>query len=99
MFNPSKQQKQIGDDFTTIPNQDLHALGSEGADMLIFTTAEMEPYARRIADLHTRHLGQKVVTVTQQEVYNEFSSGTPDPMAYRLLAQMLFQSEARSTTS
>lgn len=95
VFNPSKQQKQIGDDFTTIPNQDLHALGSEGADMLIFTTAEMEPYARRIADLHTRHLGQKVVTVTQQEVYNEFSSGTPDPMAYRLLAKMLFQSEER----
>lgn len=95
VFDPSKPQKQIGFDWTRVDNQDLHALGAEGADLLIFTTCDMEPYARRIADLHTSHLGDKVAVVTPQIVYNEFSSGTPDPMAYRMLAKMLYQSPGR----
>lgn len=94
VFDPSKTQKQIGTDYAPVENQNLHGLSGEGIDMLIFSTRDMEPYARSIADLHARHLGQRVEVVTPQTVYNEFTSGTPDPMAYRLLAKMLYQNTA-----
>lgn len=94
VFNPSRPQKQIGTSYQTVANQDLHGLIQEGADLLVFSTNELLPYARRLAALHEKYDGIKVVVVTPETVYNEFTSGTPDPMAYRMLCKLLYQSPA-----
>lgn len=50
----------------------------------------MMEYAHRIADLHKEYDGQRVIVVDPQTVYNEFTSGNPDPMAFRMFAKMLY---------
>lgn len=95
VFDTDKTQKQIGDDFREVPNQNLHALQNEPIDMVIFTTESLEGYAQRIADLHGQYDGQKVVVVRQQQVYDEFTAGNPDPLAYRMFAKMLYQNGGR----
>lgn len=70
-----------------VPNQDLHA--REVPDMVIFTHPDWLAQARRVADLHsTGDDALDVLVVTAQEVYNEFSSGSPDANALRKLLKM-----------
>lgn len=71
-----------------IANQDLHALSN--IDYVIITPEEFLPQATRLAKKHeeTDHVTWAVVT--DQQVYNEFSSGTPDVTAYRWLMKMLY---------
>ncbi|MCM1476135.1 MAG: C25 family cysteine peptidase [Muribaculaceae bacterium] len=93
VFDTSRPQMQIsgwGDSYSPIANQNLHAYGEEGADLLIITIPKFREYAERIAELHRRKEGLKVVVATTEECYNEFSGGVPDPMAYRSLAKMLY---------
>lgn len=94
VFNPAMQQKQI-ETWTPIANQNLHALQTEGADLLIFSTDYMLPYARRIAQIHEQYDGIKVAVVTPRELYDEFNTGTTDPLVYRAMAKMLYQNEER----
>lgn len=73
-----------------VPNQNLHALGQ--TDMVIIVPSSenfLEP-AQRLAQAHRLHDGITVVVVTAAQVYNEFSSGTPDATAYRRLMKMLY---------
>lgn len=71
-----------------VPNQNLHALTSP--DLLIVTTQTCRDQALRLAAAHRESQGLDVAVVTQQEIFNEFSSGTPTPMAYRRFAKMLY---------
>lgn len=91
VFNPARAQKHINDDWQPVKNQNLHALQNEAADMIIFTTENLREYADRIADLHNKYDGSRVVVVTPQEIFDEFNHGTPDATAYRLFAKMLYQ--------
>lgn len=77
-----------------VSNSNLHALASEGADLIIITTANMRPYAERIAVLHQEHDGIRTLVADVRDVYDEFSGGTPDPMAYRSLARMVYKQGA-----
>lgn len=72
----------------TVTNQDLHSL--ETPDMLIITPPEFRSQAQRIADLHTEKDSMLVHVVVPNDIYNEFSSGTPDVNAYRKLAKMFW---------
>lgn len=76
-----------------IPNQNLHALAD--VDMVIITTpnADFIKQAQRLADAHEEHDGLKSAVVTSEQVYNEFSSGTPDATAYRRFMRMLYDKE------
>jgi len=94
VFNPSQRQKKIEPEYARVKNQDLHALKGEPIDMVIFTVPDMATYARRIAELHQSLDGQRVEVIDPQTVYNEFTSGNPDPMAFRMFAKMLFQNES-----
>lgn len=78
--------KMVGD----VPNQDLHAM--EQVDMVIIvpSNGSFIAAAERLADAHRSMEGLKVKVVTAQQVYNEFSSGTPDVTAYRRLMKMLY---------
>ena len=73
-------------------NQNLHAL--EVPDLLIVTNKEFMNEARRVAELHRTHDGMVVHVVDQEQVFNEFSSGTPDAMAIRLLCKMFYDRNA-----
>lgn len=86
-FDPTKQLKKI-DSYEPVENQNLHAM--QVPDMLIITNANLKEQAQRVADLHAAVDGLSVAVVDQEQVFNEFSSGTRDGMAYRLLSKMLY---------
>ena len=67
----------------TISNQDLH--GAQVPDYLIVCHHDYLQQAERLADLHRIREGLDVLVTTQEEVFNEFSSGKPDPVALRQL--------------
>lgn len=71
-----------------IANQNLHGLNTP--DMLIVTNEYFYPEANRLAQMHRDHDGMTVHVVQQEQVFNEFSSGTPDASAIRLLCKMLY---------
>lgn len=72
----------------TITNQNIH--GQLVPDMIIITPGEYMTQAQRIADLHHQMDGMSVLVVNEKEVFNEFSGGTPDAMAYRMLCKMFY---------
>ena len=73
-----------------IMNQDHHA--DEAVDMVIIipTNQQVVSEAERIKAWHEEHDGLRVRIVPADELYNEFSSGTPDATAYRRYMKMLY---------
>lgn len=71
-------------------NQNLHAV--EQADMVIIVPSNgtFLQAAERLAQAHRANDGLTVTVVTAQQLYNEFSSGTPDVTAYRRFMKMLY---------
>ena len=69
-----------------VSNQDLHS--SPVPDMVVITPSEYREQAQRIATLHHQADSMRVLVVSDNEVYNEFSGGTPDAMAYRMVCKM-----------
>ena len=77
---------KIGD---LVVNQNLHGL--EQIDMAIISPSAFVAEAERLAAYHkasSRNL--KVVVVTPEQIYNEFSSGVPDASAYRRFMKMFY---------
>ena len=70
--------------------QDRHA--DPQADMVIIIPANrvMQEQAERLKQLHEQADGLRVTVVPADELYNEFSSGTPDGNAYRRYMKMLY---------
>lgn len=98
VFDTTEPQLQISGyekAYNKIENQNLHSLKDEGADFIIITTPKFKPYAEEIARLHREYDKIKVAVATTEECYNEFSGGTPDPMAYRSFARMLYFNECK----
>lgn len=58
-------------------------------DLVIITPASLLPEANELADLHRKYQGMDVRVVAAQDIYNEFSSGTPSAIAYRRYAKFL----------
>ena len=73
-----------------ITNQDHHADGFADMVIIIPTTQTWAGQAQRLADYHAQHDGMRVTIVPADELYNEFSSGTPDANAYRRYLKMLY---------
>jgi hypothetical protein len=71
-----------------IPLQNLHALPQ--TDMVIVAPPAFVGDAGRLAEFHREHTGISVEVVTPEQVYNEFSSGTPDATAIRRLMKMFY---------
>ena len=70
-----------------LDNQNLH--GSAAADLVVVSTPGLLPQAQRLSGLHEVFDRLSTLTVTDEEVYNEFSSGKQDPMAIRSLLRHL----------
>ena len=73
-----------------ITNQDHHA--DPQADMVIIipTSQKLRKQAERLKALREENDGLRVNLVPADELYNEFSSGTPDASAYRRYLKMLY---------
>ncbi len=71
-----------------VKNQNLHALSDK--DYVIICPEEFREQAIRLAKKHEEVDHITWAVVTDEEVYNEFSSGTPDVTAYRWLMKMLY---------
>lgn len=72
----------------TIIPQNLHAQGA--ADMLIITHQNFLSEAQRLAQHHITYGQLTVHTVTAEQVFHEFSSGTADPSAIRNYIKMFY---------
>jgi len=68
--------------------QNLHSLPQ--TDMVILSPSAFTAEAERLAAYHRTHTGISVVVVSPEQVYNEFSSGTPDATAVRRFMKMFY---------
>lgn len=68
-------------------NQNLH--GMPQTQFIIVTAPDHLSAANELAEIH-QALGTSTRVVTQQEIFNEFSSGNPDVTAIRMLMKMLY---------
>ena len=73
-----------------ITNQDHHA--DDAVDMVIIipTSQKLLAQAERVKQLHEQLDSMRVRIVPADELFNEFSSGTPDANAYRRYLKMLY---------
>ena len=71
-----------------VANQNIHAQATP--DMIILAPAAYLEQAQRVAALHEQYDQFRVLVLDHEKVFNEFSSGTPDAMAYRRLCKMFY---------
>lgn len=76
--------------------QDLH--GSLPVNYIIITGDELLAQANRLADFHKQKEGLTSLVVTASQVFNEFSSGSPDPTALRDFVKMFYDRAGTDTT-
>lgn len=86
-FDPASTLHELAG-YEVIENQNLHGLTTP--EMLIITNHEFMQQAQRVANLHKLKDHMEVLVLDQEQVFNEFSGGTPDAMAIRLLCKMLY---------
>lgn len=82
-------QAYIPKSYGSIPNQNLHAI--QQADFVIVTHPLFLNEAMRIAQIHQTYDTLTYAIATTQQVYNEFSSGTPDIGGIRDFVKMLYK--------
>ncbi len=71
-----------------VNNQNLHGLPQQ--DMIIVSHPDFLSYADQLASIHINNDNLKVTVVTPEQVYNEFSSGSPDISAIRNFMKMFY---------
>lgn len=72
----------------TVENQNLRA--SPVPDMLIIAHPYFSDEAERLAQIHQNNSGLECLVVEPEQIYNEFSSGSPDVTAYRDFVRHLY---------
>jgi hypothetical protein len=78
-----------------VSNQDLHGLAHP--EMVIITPELFLEEANALAQFRRENDGLDVAVVTQQQVFNEFSSGTPDATAIRNFMKMFYDRSGGSS--
>jgi len=79
--------------FGSVPNQNLHALGTEEPiDMIIVSPSQFIDRAEELAEIHRNYPPSplNVEVIELQDIYNEFSSGMRDITAIKWMMKMLF---------
>lgn len=77
----AKDAQQVG-------NQNLHS--TKQVDMVIISPSAFKSEAERLKKAHEEKDDLVTEVFTPGEIYNEFSSGTPDATAYRRLMKMFY---------
>ncbi len=86
----AKEQAVSPQSAKKIPNQDIRAQPAPG--MIIVTAREWADEAERLASFRQSNDELEVLTVTMEEVFNEFSGGKPDVTAIRDLCRYFYGS-------
>ena len=86
-FDPAKTLYKIKE-YEVLPNQNIHGIPTP--DMVIICPTKLLAKAERLAQIHRDHDNYDVLVLNQKDIFNEFSSGTPDAMAYRLMLKMFY---------
>lgn len=73
-----------------ITNQDHHAATAADMVIIIPTSQKLLAQAQRLQALHEKRDSMRIRIVPADELFNEFSSGTPDANAYRRYLKMLY---------
>ncbi len=79
-----------------IINQNLHS--AVQSEMLIITAPSLVPEANRLALHHLQKDNLRSLVVVADQVFNEFSSGNPDPSAIRDFVKMYYDRAGVDTT-
>ncbi len=74
----------------SVANQNHHADAATDMVIIIPASGLLRDEAERLKQLHEAYDGLRVSIVKADELYNEFSSGTPDANAYRRYMKMLY---------
>ena len=69
-------------------NQNLHSINQ--ADLIIITHNDFMPQANELANFHQTTNNIDIIVVSVDQVYNEFSGGSQDPVAIRDFVRMLY---------
>ncbi len=86
----TKEQAAPPQSAKKIPNQNIRA--HSAPDMIIVTAREWADEADRLASFRQSNDGLDVLTVTAEEVFNEFGGGKPDVTAIRDLCRHFYES-------
>lgn len=73
-----------------VANQDLHSCKDIELVIIVPENNSYTAQAQLLADAHKAKEGMKCLVVRADQIYNEFSSGTPDATAYRRFMKMLY---------
>lgn len=79
-----------------VGNQNLHGLGP--VDNIIVSHPLFVPYAEELANYHRTQNNMRVIVVTPQSIYNEFSSGAQDISAIRDFVKMFYDRAGTDVT-
>ncbi len=69
-------------------NQNIHGIAD--VDYVIISHPDFLKQANELADIHRVHDNLSSAIVTPEQIYNEFSSGMPDPAALRNFLKLLY---------
>ncbi len=87
LFNPAASYPISN--WARIHNQNLH--GIDHVDNLILTSPLFLEQAQTLANYHAEKDGLTCMVVDVNEIYNEFSTGTPDPSGIRDFIRMVYR--------
>ena len=74
----------------TVSNQNIHGI-TDTPDMIIITVKDFAGEAERVAALHRGSPDNfNVLVINQDDIFNEFSSGTKDAGAFRRMLKMFY---------
>ncbi len=79
-----------------VDNQDLHQ--STSKNYLIITHSSLLSESQRLAQWHQQKQNISTLVVTTNQIYNEFSSGSPDPTAIRDFVKMYYDKAGNDST-
>ncbi|HEX6432569.1 MAG TPA: type IX secretion system sortase PorU, partial [Niastella sp.] len=79
-----------------VANQNLH--GSAMPQYIIITHPDLLGQAQRLAQYHQQRDNLASLVVTVNQIYNEFSSGSPDPTALRDFVKMFYDRAGGDST-
>lgn len=94
VFEPGKAYKVASKKL--VRNQNLHSL--KNIEYVILTPQKFKTQAEAIANFHRTQSNLSTIVVTNEEVYNEFSSGTPDITAIKNFMRHLYQQRSFTDT-
>lgn len=86
-FNPTKDHLPV-EYAGEVSNQNIHSYAVP--DLVILSADAFVDQAERLAQIHRDLLGHDVIVLQQEEIFNEFSSGTPSLWGIRKAMKMFY---------